>query len=160
MVRVAGSAKAGGQRRSRASVDGRSAAIQLNVIRQEVRRLVQDIQDLLRNTLRPALEREGIHIMDFTSLSPEERAVMDQYFLEHVFPVLTPLAFDPSRPFPHISGRSLNLAVVVGDRQGTENFARVKVPDTLPQLVRWCRRRVEPSPSRRRLKRNSFGWSS
>ncbi len=67
---------------------------------------------------------------------------MDAYFLEHVFPVLTPLAFDPSRPFPHISGRSLNLAVIVGDRQGTENFARVKVPDTLPQLVP-----VEPLPS-------------
>jgi polyphosphate kinase len=60
---------------------------------------------------------------------------MDSYFLQHVFPVLTPLAFDPGRPFPHISSGSLNLAVVVGDNQGSESFARVKVPDSLPRLV-------------------------
>ena len=60
---------------------------------------------------------------------------MDSYFLREVFPVLTPLAFDPGRPFPHISSRSLNLAVVVGDNQGTQYFARVKVPDSLPRLV-------------------------
>ena len=60
---------------------------------------------------------------------------MDAYFHQHVFPVLTPLAFDPGRPFPHISNLSLNLAVVVRDQQGEEHFARVKVPDTLPQLV-------------------------
>ena len=60
---------------------------------------------------------------------------MDAYFREHVFPVLTPLAFDPGRPFPHISNRSLNLAVVVRDHKGEEHFARVKVPNTLPQLV-------------------------
>ena len=60
---------------------------------------------------------------------------MDSYFLQEVFPVLTPLAFDPARPFPHISSGSLNLAVVVGDNQGTENFARVKLPDSLPRLV-------------------------
>jgi len=50
--------------------------------------------------------------------------------------VLTPLAFDPGRPFPHISNLSLNLAVVVRDQAGRERFARVKVPDTLPQLVK------------------------
>ncbi len=52
-----------------------------------------------------------------------------------VYPVLTPLAFDPGRPFPHISNLSLNLAVAVRDSKGVERFARVKVPDTLPQLV-------------------------
>ena len=52
-----------------------------------------------------------------------------------MFPVLTPLAFDPSRPFPQISSASLNLAVVVRDGQGTENFARVKLPNSLPRLV-------------------------
>jgi len=52
-----------------------------------------------------------------------------------VFPVLTPLAFDPGRPFPHISNLSLNLAVSIRDRMGNEHFARVKVPDSLPQLV-------------------------
>jgi polyphosphate kinase len=70
-----------------------------------------------------------------SGLNPNERAAVDAYFLENVFPVLTPLAFDPGRPFPHISNLSLNLAAVVRDEEGQEHFARIKVPDTLPQLV-------------------------
>jgi polyphosphate kinase len=58
-----------------------------------------------------------------------------KYFEETIFPVLTPLAFDPGRPFPHISNLSLNLAVTIRDRSGQERFARLKVPDSLPQLV-------------------------
>ena len=135
MVRVAGLQKQAASGTQEASVDGLPAAIQLQRIREEVRRLVQVIQDLLRDALLPALQREGIRILDISSLTPEERSAMDSYFLETVFPVLTPLAFDPGRPFPHISSGSLNLAVVVGDNQGTENFARVKVPDSLPRLV-------------------------
>src|SRR6201984_2015627 len=135
MVRVAGLQKQAASGTQEASVDGLPAAIQLQRIREEVRRLVQVIQDLLRDTLLPELQREGIRILDISSLTPEERSAMDSYFLETVFPVLTPLAFDPGRPFPHISSGSLNLAVVVGDNQGLESFARVKVPDSLPRLV-------------------------
>jgi polyphosphate kinase len=135
MVRVAGLQKQAASGVQEASVDGLSAAIQLQRIRQEVRRIVEEIQDLLRDELLPTLEREGIRVSDFSSIPPEERSAMDSYFLQHVFPVLTPLAFDPGRPFPLISSGSLNLAVVVGDSQGTENFARVKVPDSLPRLV-------------------------
>ena len=141
MVRVAGLQKQAASGAQEASVDGLPAAIQLQFIRQEVRRLVEEIQDLLRNTLLPALEHEGIRILDFSSLSQAERSALDSYFLREVFPVLTPLAFDPGRPFPHISSGSLNLAVVVGDNQGIESFARVKVPDSLPRLVP-----VIPSP--------------
>jgi len=135
MVRVAGLQKQAASGAQEVSVDGLPAAIQLQLIRENVRRLVEEIQNLLRNTLLPALEREGIRISDLSSLTEEERCAMDRYFLQDVFPVLTPLAFDPGRPFPHISSGSLNLAVVVGDNQGTENFARVKVPDSLPRLV-------------------------
>jgi polyphosphate kinase len=135
MVRVAGLQGQAASGAQETSVDGLPAAIQLQLIRHEVRRLVEEIQDLLRDTLLPALEREGIRISDIASLPPAERSAMDSYFLQNVFPVLTPLAFDPGRPFPHISSGSLNLAVVVGDNQGTENFARVKVPDSLPRLV-------------------------
>jgi polyphosphate kinase len=135
MVRVAGLQEQAASGVQEASLDGLPAAIQLQLIRQEVRRLVEEIHDFLRETLLPALEREGIRISDLAALSPEERSAMDSYFLQNVFPVLTPLAFDPGRPFPHISSGSLNLAVVVGDNQGTENFARVKVPDSLPQLL-------------------------
>jgi polyphosphate kinase len=135
MVRVAGLQRQAASGIQEVSVDGLPAAVQLQLIRQEVRRLVEDIQDFLRDTLLPALEREGIRILDISCLSAEERSSMDSYFLQHVFPVLTPLAFDPGRPFPHISSGSLNLAVVVGDNQSTENFARVKVPDSLPRLI-------------------------
>src|SRR5262250_2661999 len=135
MVRVAGLQKQAASGAQEASVDGLGAAIQLQLIRQEVRRLVEELQDFLRSTLLPALEREGIRILDFSSLSQAERSALDSYFFREVFPVLTPLAFDPGRPFPHISSGSLNLAVVVGDNQGTESFARVKVPDSLPRLV-------------------------
>jgi polyphosphate kinase len=134
MVRVAGLQGQAASGALETSIDGLPAAVQLQLIRKEVRKLVEEIQDLLRDLL-PALEREGIRISDLTSLSPEERSAMDSYFLQYVFPVLTPLAFDPGRPFPHISSGSLNLAVVVGDNQGTESFARIKVPDSLPRLV-------------------------
>ena len=158
MVRVAGLQKQAASGAQEASVDGLPAAIQLQFIRQEVRRLVEEIQDLLRNTLLPALEHEGIRILDISSLSQGERSALDSYFLQEVFPVLTPLAFDPGRPFPHISSGSLNLAVVVGDNQGTENFARIKVPDSLPRLVP-----VIPNPRHGKVSKSakserSFVW--
>ena len=57
------------------------------------------------------------------------------FFQTEIFPVLTPLAFDPAHPFPHISNLSLNLAVVVHDPEQGERFARLKVPDTFPRLL-------------------------
>jgi polyphosphate kinase len=158
MVRVAGLQRQAASGVQEASVDGLSAVVQLQLIRQEVSRLVEEVQDLLRDTLLPSLEREGIRISDISSLAPEERSVMDSYFLQHVFPVLTPLAFDPGRPFPHISTGSLNLAVVVGDNQGTENFARIKLPESLPRLVpvmsgaRQAKGSKSPKPG------NTFVW--
>ena len=135
MVRVSALQKqlASGSREP--GIDGRSAAAQLELIREQVKSLGSEAQKCLRDELLPALARERIRIPDVSSLSKEERASLDSYFLQYVFPVLTPLAFDPGRPFPHISNRSLNLAVVVGDQDGVEHFARIKVPDTLHQLV-------------------------
>ena len=76
-----------------------------------------------------------IHMVDLSAIDSEQRAQLDAIFIDKVFPVLTPLAFDPGRPFPHISNLSLNLAVVVRDAGGQEHFARVKVPDSLPQFL-------------------------
>jgi len=157
MVRVAGLQGQAASGMQEAAVDGLSAVAQLQLIREEVRRLVDEMQDLLRSTLLPALEREGIRISDIASLQPEERAVIDSYFLQHVFPVLTPLAFDPGRPFPHISSGSLNLAVMVGDNQGTENFARIKVPESLPQFVPVSNPR-QPKTSNPAKPESTFVW--
>ena len=73
--------------------------------------------------------------MEYAQLTETQSVAANRYVSETVFPTLTPLAFDPGRPFPHISNLSLNLAVLIRDPQGTEHFARVKVPDSLPQLV-------------------------
>jgi len=88
--------------------------------------------------LLPELAAVGVHVLMYAQLDERQRAVAATYFDEHVFPVLTPLAFDPGRPFPHISNLSLNLAVLIHDprRPTDENaFARVKVPATLPRMV-------------------------
>ena len=85
--------------------------------------------------LRPELEAAGIHIVDHADLDAGQRATLRRYYEDRVFPVLTPLAFDPGRPFPHISNMSHNLGVLLRDANGDERFARVKVPDSLPRLV-------------------------
>ena len=84
----------------------------------------------------PDLEAQGIQLLRWDQLTPEEKAEIELFFDAKVFPVLTPLAVDPSHPFPYISGLSLNLAVVVRNPvTGTELFARVKVPPLLPRFV-------------------------
>jgi polyphosphate kinase len=85
--------------------------------------------------LLPQLSAAGIHILDYAALDADQKKSAKQYFEEMVFPVLTPLAYDPARPFPHISNMSLNLAVIVRDPNGLDRFARVKIPNTLPRLL-------------------------
>jgi polyphosphate kinase len=135
MVRVSGLMKQVASGSADVGRDGRPASTQLQLIREKVRRIAAQAHKLWSQELRPALKQEGIHLVDSASLDKDERVALDAYFHQYVFPVLTPLAFDPGRPFPHISNRSLNLAVVVRDQKGEDHFARVKVPDTLPQLV-------------------------
>ena len=87
--------------------------------------------------LRPELAEHGIEIVDWAKLTKAEQDELYVLFRERIFPVLTPLAVDPAHPFPYISGLSLNLAVTVRDPEdGTRRFARVKVPDNVPRLIR------------------------
>ena len=91
---------------------------------------------LFTHDIRPALEREGIEVLTWDELTPLEKTETDLFFDAQVFPILTPLAVDPSHPFPYISGLSLNLAVVVRNPiTGNELFARVKVPPLLPRFI-------------------------
>ena len=88
-------------------------------------------------SVRPALAEEGIRVIDVSGCSPEELETIDRLFAEQIFPVLTPLAVGPGRPFPYISNLSLSIGVFVRDPDsGLETFARVKVPkEMLPRFV-------------------------
>jgi len=134
MVRVAGIMQQVEKGVAELSPDGKTPQQQLNAIGEMVRPLVADAYKLYREQLQPALGAEGIHIIDYSDLNDEQTAAADDYFHRLIFPVLTPLASDTGRPFPHISNLSLSLAVLIED--GEERFARVKVPDTLSQLVK------------------------
>jgi polyphosphate kinase len=92
--------------------------------------------DLFNAQIQPNLMANGIQLLRWDQMTPLEKDGVEGFFQSQVFPVLTPLAVDPSHPFPYISGLSLNLAVVVRNPQtGTELFARVKVPPSLPRFV-------------------------
>ena len=84
----------------------------------------------------PKLAQNGIEITDWDSLTNDEKNYINKIFTNRIFPVLTPLAVDPSHPFPYISGLSLNLAVLVKQPETNEElFARVKVPASLPRFI-------------------------
>jgi polyphosphate kinase len=134
MIRVAGLEQQIAAGVAETSADGLTPAEQLAAIRRESLRLQQELSRALHDDLVPALAAAGIHLLDWPQLTPNQVAAARVWFDDMVFPVLTPLAFDPGRPFPHISNLSLNLAVIVRDG-GVERFARIKVPDTLPRLV-------------------------
>jgi polyphosphate kinase len=87
--------------------------------------------------LRPAMAEHGIRVVDCSGCNTEELAAVDRLFAEQIFPVLTPLAVGPGRPFPYISNLSLSLAVWLRDPEsGTRTFARVKVPkEVLPRFM-------------------------
>ncbi len=92
--------------------------------------------DIFRRDIRPALETAGISLLRWDELTPAEKTETDRFFDDKVFPILTPLAVDPSHPFPYISGLSLNLAVVVRNpATGNKLFARVKVPPLLQRFA-------------------------
>ncbi len=135
MVRVAGIEQQVESGIVEAGPDGMSAATILDALREEAGELSREARECWQNDLIPALAEAGIAILDYSQLDDHQRASIDSYFHESVFPVLTPLAFDPGRPFPHISNLSLNLAVTIRDPGGALHFARVKVPDTLPQFA-------------------------
>jgi len=89
-----------------------------------------------QDDLLPRLADNDIRILAYDHLKKKQRRLLQRYFRDEIFPTLTPLAFDPGHPFPHISNLSLNLAVVVSDPEHGERFARVKVPGVFPRLLR------------------------
>jgi polyphosphate kinase len=109
---------------------------QLAAIRRAVEVQCEGISKQFLSEVAPALANEGIVFSDYPTLDPDDRDYLDHQFRELVYPVLTPLAVDPSHPFPYISNLSLNMAVFVRNPEtGLARFARVKVPPILPRFV-------------------------
>jgi polyphosphate kinase len=115
------------------------AASHFERLRGEIVRCMREVRLYLRATMAPALAREGIHLLDYAALTPQERAEVNAFFETAVLPALMPLAFDPKRPFPHIPNLVLHLAVLVRDAAGMERFACVQAPPALPQFVKFKR---------------------
>jgi polyphosphate kinase len=137
MIRVAGiehQVEAGLQKRT---IDGYTPAEQLDRIRTIVLQQLRQRNDTLYGEILPKLRKAGIDFIRFSDLDDSSQKALNRYFRDEIYPVLTPLAFDTGHPFPFISNLSLNLAVELEDENtATMKFARVKVPNTLPRLIR------------------------
>ncbi|HZA73602.1 MAG TPA: RNA degradosome polyphosphate kinase [Propionibacteriaceae bacterium] len=107
-----------------------------SAILSRTRELVAEQARVFTDEVRPELAAQGIEILRWDQLTSDEKDRMNDLFAERIFPVLTPLAVDPSHPFPYISGLSINLAVLVRNPEtGVRQFARVKVPTVLSRFI-------------------------
>ena len=126
----------------RPSPDGRSPAQTLAEIGQDVLELIDRVDSAFVDQLVPELREEGVSVISWSDVTDDETELLEEWFEERVFPVLTPLAVDPGHPFPYISDLALSLAVNVADPEtGDRRFARLKVPQLFPRLI-------ETSPGR------------
>ncbi len=115
--------------------DGMTPSEQILTINRELMIHYERYDTCWKQDVLPGLAEAGIRILHYAELAQREREAIQGYFQREIFPVLTPLAFDPTHPFPHISSLSFNLAVLVKDPERGDCFARVKVPDVFPRLV-------------------------
>ena len=110
-----------------------------------IHELVASQAALFQDEILPALRAEGIDLLRWGQLTADERARMDELFTERIYPVLTPLAVDPSHPFPYISGLSLNIGVLLRNPANeARQFARIKVPGILDRFIRLAPTRFVP----------------
>src|SRR5499433_813622 len=118
------------------SADGLSAPEQLRLIREIVERDAGTAMKVLLEDLQPKLAEAGVRVLRWKEIEPERRKELTAYFENVVYPVLTPLAFDPAHPFPFVSNLSLSLAVELSEKKEKKAaFARVKVPASLSRFV-------------------------
>ena len=127
------------------SADGLTPGQQLSELRDRILPLVQKQSACLCEDVLPQLKTAGLELASYDSLTRYEKQSLDEYFLEKVFPILTPLAVDPAHPFPYISPSSLNLGLMVtaseekslalGNKHFEPRFVRIKVPSVFPRLV-------------------------
>ncbi len=148
MIRVSGLKQQIEEGVTELSLDGLTPIAQLKLINEKLRPMLAEQVRCFKEEVLTELESTSIIISPYRTLSDRERRMLTTYFIENVFPVLTPQAVDPSHPFPYISNLSLNLGVMIqpngkppnGSSANAANalaprFARVKVPPLVPRLV-------------------------
>ena len=118
------------------SPDGLTAQDQLAAITMRATDLTSRIDSLFTKELTPLLRQAGIRIETIDDLDDDDGAYLASVFEDQIFPILTPLAVDPSHPFPYISNLSLNFAVLVEGEEGAVQFARVKIPPNLDRFIK------------------------
>ncbi|SFP75697.1 polyphosphate kinase [Butyrivibrio proteoclasticus] len=118
-------------------IAGMTASEQLDKVLEEVHRFVAKQYEIYNVKLLPQLLEEGLKVCVPSELKGADRAYIDRYFDEYIFPVLTPMAVDSSRPFPLIRNKTLNIAALLKkkDSKGEIDFATVQVPDVLPRII-------------------------
>ena len=123
---------------SKVDIAGMTVEEQLQKISEATHNLVDMQYSTFLRSLVPALEAENIHLVaDHTNLSEEQLKFVDRYFEEEVYPVLTPMAVDSSRPFPLVRNQTLNIGALISKKGNAEyDFATVQVPDVLPRIIR------------------------
>lgn len=117
------------------TIDGLTPLEQVQKIEKALRPMLDQLNNYWTNEIVPALKENKIFVQKIGEFTNEEQNKLREYFKKEIYPILTPLAFDPGRPFPYISNLSVNLAVLIRDPKGETHFARVKVPTTHPRLL-------------------------
>jgi polyphosphate kinase len=135
MIRISGLKDQVAANVSEPTIDGLTPIAQLQKIEKMLQPMLQLANDLWLNEIVPSLRKEHIDIVDYKDLQENEKEILTGYFKKEIYPILTPLAFDPGRPFPYISNLSLSLAILVKKPTGENHFARVKVPSILTRLL-------------------------
>jgi polyphosphate kinase len=116
-------------------IDGLTPYEELKFIQENVLPQVDLLLKYWNNTIIPELEENEIKFLKYDELNKEDKAKLSLFFNKEIYPVLTPLAFDPGRPFPYISNLSLSLAIQVKKTNGQLQFARLKIPSILSRIV-------------------------
>ncbi|MCC7022879.1 MAG: polyphosphate kinase 1 [Thermomicrobiales bacterium] len=135
MIRVAGIKRKIAAGIAIAGPDGRTPTQLLRAVRSRTQQALDHHARLVTKTILPELAERGIDVVPYDALSPQQQEALTRQFAEEIFPILTPQAIDRGRRFPHVSNGSLNLIAELRLREGSR-YARVKIPATLPRLVR------------------------
>lgn len=120
-------------------IAGLTASEQIEMILQRVHELVNLQYSTYNRSLLPALKQQGLGVVEkHENLTKEQGIFVDKYFESNVYPVLTPMAMDSSRPFPLIRNKTLNIGALISkkeDKKGEKEFATVQVPSVLPRVI-------------------------